>query len=548
MVKAAVTQTNGRDRLSAWPAWEIAAVGAATVIGMLLRFWRLGTDPLSFDEISSWDFAHQSVPFIFGRLAHIENNPPFYYLLVHLVMRLGESEYLLRLPSAIAGTLAIPLVYVLGRLGGARASGVIGAALLSLSAAGIAYSREARSYALTLDAGLLAAIGAAIVIFHYAGRSTGSLGSARRENAGWALLTLGSIFGFYLHYTFLFTIFALHFSFAMAWFAGTRLLSRTFIVKWLLSCFVLLAGIAWGLGLAAGQSHSENISWIHAPSLRQAVYFVTQVDGYAGISRFQPWLNLIPIGAAVVGLIAGWRRSAAVLVCGVLFALFPTVLFLVSQVRPMFLEKTLLPSAPAACLLAGHGSLFLAGALPELGRRMFDWRTTQTERFQYFPTSPRRLAMLVLLLPAAMSAGKVLGRHEVAQPYDKVAAYLPAVMRPGDVAAGPDGVVYYRRRLKAAFPYFKLVVGNGAGEQVTYGSPTVSIDQVSRLAFLDQSVYIVVHEGPRVLIDGQAYSNAEYVRARLGLRGPPLAAFDWLFIYRIAGTCSSTAPCLRGNS
>jgi hypothetical protein len=47
-----------------------------------------------------------------SHLRRIVTNPPLYYPLINLVMRVGESEFLLRLPSVIAGTMAIPLIYV----------------------------------------------------------------------------------------------------------------------------------------------------------------------------------------------------------------------------------------------------------------------------------------------------------------------------------------------------------------------------------------------------------------------------------------------------
>src|ERR1700742_3968314 len=114
-------------------AWEVAIVGVVTLVGLVLRLYRLGAPPLSSQEIYTWDFAHQSVAFIVGRLAHIETNPPLYFLMMKLVMTIGETEFVLRLPSLIAGTVAIPLVYILGRLGGAARSGVIGAGLVSLN-------------------------------------------------------------------------------------------------------------------------------------------------------------------------------------------------------------------------------------------------------------------------------------------------------------------------------------------------------------------------------------------------------------------------------
>jgi len=42
------------------------------------RLYGLGARPLFGPEVYTWDFAHQTVPFIFGRLSEIETNPPFY--------------------------------------------------------------------------------------------------------------------------------------------------------------------------------------------------------------------------------------------------------------------------------------------------------------------------------------------------------------------------------------------------------------------------------------------------------------------------------------
>ena len=334
-------------------AWGVAIVGVATLVGLVLRLYRLGAPPLSSQEIYTWDFAHQTVPFIVGRLSHIETNPPLYYLMMKLVMTIGETEFLLRLPSLIAGTLAIPLVYILGRLGGAPRSGVIGAGLVSLSAVAITYSREARAYAFVQDACLLAAIGSVIVINHYTVKGSAGSRPTRREILGWALFTLASIVGFYLHYTFAFEILVLECAIVVAiatgWLAGTVRVDKALIAKWLASSFLIGIGIAWGLALARSQGHSDNIAWMQVPSLHDAIGLLVHVDGYGALSRFQPWPNLFLIGLACIGLLAGWWRSAAVLVCGMLFAIFPLILFIVSQSRPVFIERSLVgPKADSA--------------------------------------------------------------------------------------------------------------------------------------------------------------------------------------------------------
>ena len=68
-------------------------------------------------------------------VAQAETNPPGYYMLLKLVIATaGQGETALRLPSVIAGTLAvIPVALVARRVGGPVAA-VVAAGLLALSA------------------------------------------------------------------------------------------------------------------------------------------------------------------------------------------------------------------------------------------------------------------------------------------------------------------------------------------------------------------------------------------------------------------------------
>ena len=52
-----------------------------------------------------------------GRIALSPDlHPPLYFLMMHFWIRMaGESEFALRFPSAVAATLALPLLYALAR-------------------------------------------------------------------------------------------------------------------------------------------------------------------------------------------------------------------------------------------------------------------------------------------------------------------------------------------------------------------------------------------------------------------------------------------------
>jgi hypothetical protein len=137
---------------------------------------------------------------------------------------------------------------------------------------------------------------------------------------------------------------------------------------------------------------------------------------------------------------------------------------------------------------------------------------------------------------------------EVSEPYRKVTAYLASVVKPGDAAAGTDGIIYYRQRSEADFPYFKLVYANTSQARVTYGSPTVHSEQVPKLARSDRSVYLVLRENIGFFVSGQSYrSYAQGVLDKVGHKSSPVVSFGSLSIYRVPGACDGPAPCLSNS-
>jgi mannosyltransferase len=82
-------------------------------------------------------------------VVHHENTPPLWYLIAWADARLfGDGALALRLPSAIAGILTVPLVWATAeRLAGRRAA-LIAAAFVAVNPLFVWYSQEARAYGL----------------------------------------------------------------------------------------------------------------------------------------------------------------------------------------------------------------------------------------------------------------------------------------------------------------------------------------------------------------------------------------------------------------
>jgi len=118
-----------------------------TLAGFGLRLHHLAGDSFWYDEILTYKTAAGSVERAFS----VRSHPPLYYLLVSASMKLfGNGEFGARLPSAIAGTVAIPLLLAWGRQLRRPAAGLWAALLLALSPFHLRYSQEARHYALLM--------------------------------------------------------------------------------------------------------------------------------------------------------------------------------------------------------------------------------------------------------------------------------------------------------------------------------------------------------------------------------------------------------------
>jgi 4-amino-4-deoxy-L-arabinose transferase-like glycosyltransferase len=124
-------------------------LGLLILLAALLRLPTLATQSIWFDEAATWELTRLRVGDMLSALPHRESNPPLFYVLEWLVTRaLGDGEVGLRLLSALAGTLLVPVAFAIGRrIGGVRA-GLATAALVAVNPLSVWFSQEARSYEL----------------------------------------------------------------------------------------------------------------------------------------------------------------------------------------------------------------------------------------------------------------------------------------------------------------------------------------------------------------------------------------------------------------
>jgi mannosyltransferase len=109
------------------------------------------------DEAITIHQARLSLHDLFVNLYNGDRQPPLYHLTLWLTIRaFGHGEFAVRLPSLIAGTLVIPVLYELGRELYDRRTGLIAAAFAAASPVLIWYAQEVRMYEFVALFGLLA--------------------------------------------------------------------------------------------------------------------------------------------------------------------------------------------------------------------------------------------------------------------------------------------------------------------------------------------------------------------------------------------------------
>jgi mannosyltransferase len=123
------------------------AVAGLTAAAFLLRL--RGMDQSLFgDELYTYAVATQpSLDDVVPALQHTENNPPLFYVLSWAAAKLGDPTVWMRLPSLIAGTAVVPVMYVLGRRTVGRTAALLATAFIALGPFAIFYSSEGRAYA-----------------------------------------------------------------------------------------------------------------------------------------------------------------------------------------------------------------------------------------------------------------------------------------------------------------------------------------------------------------------------------------------------------------
>lgn len=314
------------------------------LLGTAFRFFHLGTQSLWFDEAARLAMASSNLSSIL-RNAGQDTLPPFFHLTQHFWFLLGLSDYLARFLPAVAGVLLLPVIYRLGRELFEQKTALIATALATAMPYQIYQSQQANLYAL-----LALLSGLQMWLFW----------QAIQDNRWyrWLFFAACTIVGLYTHYFIAFTAATLHLFLLIYRAHYPKRWPRLFQVDGLVGlAFLPLVG-----RLIKDMNQVSANFWLHRPSLLApltTLYFF--VTSYSLPRWIIPLAMFFTLAALVVGLYElglatrNHLHEAAPLLFVALLSFSPIMMvFALSQIKPIFLERALIVVTPAYLVLLGR--------------------------------------------------------------------------------------------------------------------------------------------------------------------------------------------------
>ena len=334
--------------------WGLLAV---TWLAFVLRVIHLDRQSLWRDEVDAIRFSSWSLPELAAGLFQAGHNGPLFFLLLRPWRAVvGDSEFALRYPSALLGTLVIPLGFKLARqLGFSRRAGLVLGLLLATSPYLVWYGQEAKMYSL-----LLALVSLAFIAYLKALHGAGA--------RWWLVFVVATTISFYVHILsplMLLVYGATALFFWPLWRQRWR--------GWLASmaCLTLpyLPRAGWQLPLLLSAFHSGHPFY----SLRDQTFTLLQLYS-SGLVRFagSPAL-VLAVFLLLCGLLLAEKRRGPLITAGgssrvylawrwtlaTWLLLPPLAVYLISWRVQIFEDRYLIYITPAFYLLTAAGLLLL---------------------------------------------------------------------------------------------------------------------------------------------------------------------------------------------
>ena len=319
---------------------------AVIALGFGLRLYHLDAQSFWHDEAYSAGVARATpTDILANRFSDV--HPPLYYLLLHYWLAIGQGDFVLRLFSTMLGVAGIAAMYSLGRVLCDENVGLVAATVTAVVPYMIFYSQEVRMYALLFLLSCLLLTSYARMLH-------------TDSPSWWAAYTVLAALSLNTHFFSGLLILSLHLHFVICrtphripWHRlalSDGLIVLTFIPR--------LGVITVQAGLVAGDY------WISRPSFAQLLSAPYAFTLSRHVSQ-----SLLPLAfAAVLFLfilthlqiareLAARAPDTAALTLMLVALWSPLLLtFVLSQWRPVYLERTLIVAVPGLYLLLGWGT------------------------------------------------------------------------------------------------------------------------------------------------------------------------------------------------
>lgn len=326
-------------------AWRHVAP-AASIIALIavagaLRLIGITHQNLWLDEAYSAYLAAHRFPQILAFTSSSDAHPPLYYLILHVWMIVGRSALALRALSAGASLGAVMMTYALGRRLASSHVALLAATLMALSAFQVWYAQEARMYALTTLAVLIA--------------MWAFVRACDTQRAFfWSIYTCGMLAALYLDYTAFFVYTAL-----LVWFLRAGRNRVEFRKPFALSSIAIFLGYLpwlpslWRQMFVFG-SLTSWVSSANGSGLTGALTDLFFNHSNLLLPDTGTLATLATVGSVAMAAVALWvpRRTRAYPLLAYWFG-WPCALELIAEFlnHPLVIARTLMVTQPALFLL-----------------------------------------------------------------------------------------------------------------------------------------------------------------------------------------------------
>jgi mannosyltransferase len=434
-------------RLEKRHIWLIAVSLGMSVLALVLRLHALGRESLWLDEGFTWERASLPISELIPHAIKGHHNPS-YFILLHYWLQLGDDEYMLRFPSAVAGALSAGACVWLGYVLRGSVAGFVAGFLLAIAPVQVRFGQEARMYSLLCLTATTAMVSLVWLIRHAERAAVPILGTARLWRAhevsaepcklAWLVYVLSVIASMYMHNTTV--VFAA--SAALAMLVGCIGRGRTglrmlinFVVANLI--VVLVVGLYLSTALLQVKTFANTAFWAKFPSSYELTNNLREL--YLLTAKlYNPLAPLLAV-AFLLGIWELRRDLRLALVMVILSFAGTALLLLVSLYKPIFGVRMLLWTTAPVCALIGCG----IGGLPRVAA----------------PAAVAfAVAVAVLTWPNLDREYKRLDK----EPWRELVKTVEQRARPGAIAVAASGeeammISYYRQRKRQPLGTFRYL-------------------------------------------------------------------------------------------